>query len=493
MSALLAELARREKNNPDAAHVKARSSLEKFIELTTPGYRFGWFNVEVCRILDGFFEDVERGRAPRLMLFAPPRSGKSEIVSRKFPAYALGRNPDLQILATSYSADLADTNNMDVQRLIDEDIYRQVFPDTTLARSVAGNAQSRGRWRRKKNVFDVVGHRGVYRSAGVDGGITGMGGNILIIDDPVKDAREAASPTSRDATWNWYRSTFYTRKAPGAGILLIMTRWHVDDLAGRILAAQDTGGDAWQVILFPAIAEEDEEFRTKGEALHPERFDLDALNAIRRVVGSHTWQSLYQQRPVPREGGMFNRRWFGPAVDAAPAGAQRVRGWDLAATAMGGDYTAGVLMSRTPDGMFYIEHVERLRGSALEVERSIFNTASQDKRSTAIRLPQDPGQAGKMQVEQLIRRLSGFIVKAERETGSKELRAAPFAAQCEAGNVKIVAGAWNDAFLEELENFPLGAHDDQVDAAAGAFNHLTMKPAFPRISKSLLEKTAHPG
>ncbi len=450
----------------------ARQSLRAFVDFTTPGYRFGWFNEDICRRLDGFLERALRGESPRMMLFAPPRHGKTEIVSRKFPAYALGRAPDMPMIATSYAADLANSINRDVQRVIDNDAYRMVFPETRLAKP-----GSVSKWARRADMFEIVEHGGVYRSAGVGGGITGMGGRILIIDDPVKDFAEAASPTIRESVWDWYRSTFYSRQAPGAGILLIMTRWHTDDLAGRLIEASQVGGDQWEIVSYTAIAEADEPHRKKGEALHPERYSAEMLRKIEMGSGPQTWSALYQQSPVSRDGAMFKRRWFN-VVPAAPAGLRKVRSWDLAASSGTGDWTAGLLMSIDANGVFYIEHVDRFRGSPLEVRKAIQVHAATDGRKVSIRLPQDPGQAGKDQAEGIIRDLAGWVTHAVRETGSKEVRAAPFAAQCEAGNVKLVDGPWIKAFLDELEVFPNGANDDQVDAASGAFERLTLAPVI---------------
>src|SRR5690606_35154923 len=178
----------------------------------------------------------------------------------------------------------------------------------------------------------------------------------------------------------------------------------------------------------------------------------------------------------PAAGAYFRRGWF-PVVAAAPAAARRVRGWDLAAGAADGggqpDWTAGVRIARDPQGIFYIEHVERLRGTPNEVDRAIFNLASSDGRETLIALPQDPGQAGKAQAQALARLLAGFRLRSQPVTGSKVVRAMPFSSQCEAGNVRLVAGPWNAGFLNELENFPTGRHDDQVDAACEAFHALT--------------------
>jgi predicted phage terminase large subunit-like protein len=188
------------------------------------------------------------------------------------------------------------------------------------------------------------------------------------------------------------------------------------------------------------------------------------------VLGERSFAALYQQKPMADDGGMFSADWF-EQPDEMPGRRVRVRAWDLAASA-DGDYTVGVLMSKDQHGIFYIENVVRMRGSPLEVEKLIFETAKSDGRSVQIILPQDPGQAGKAQVQSFIRRLAGYIVKAVRPTGPKETRAAAFAAQCEARNVKMLKGRWNDCFTDELETFPLGVNDDQVDAASDAFNAL---------------------
>ena len=211
----------------------ARATLGAFVRFTRRGYKMGWVHEEICQELDWFLADVMEGNSPRLMITMPPRHGKSEIATRRFPAYAFGRNPDLTIISTSYGADLSSRMNRDVQHIIEHDAYRKVFPDVALSGKNIRTVAS-GRPLRNSDIFEIVGHEGSYRSAGVGGGITGMGCDILIIDDPLKDRAEADSPTIRDKVWDWYASTAYTRLAPGGGILLIQTRWH-----GRSCRASD--------------------------------------------------------------------------------------------------------------------------------------------------------------------------------------------------------------------------------------------------------------
>lgn len=214
------------------------------------------------------------------------------------------------MIAASYSDDLISRMNRDVQRIIDNPVYGRVFCDVSLfgknIRTVAN-----GSFLRNSDMFEIVGHKGSYRAAGVGVGITGMGADILNIDDPVKDAKEAKSATVRESTWDWYTSTAYTRLSPGGGVLLTMTRWHVDDLAGRLLEKMRSGeGDQWRIINFPAIAVIDEEHRKAGDALHPERWSLEYLEAIKRTVGEYTWNALYQQNPTTPGGSIIKKDWW---------------------------------------------------------------------------------------------------------------------------------------------------------------------------------------
>jgi predicted phage terminase large subunit-like protein len=460
--------------------VRARRSLIDFVLLTYPGYQAGWFHREVCKKLDAFFEAVRRRESPRLMIFAPPRSGKSELFSRRGPAYALGRDPDLNIIATSYSADLASRMNRDVQRIIDDERYREIFPGVGLSGATARGSRrtpDEGTYIRNSDLFEVVGHRGVYRAAGIGGGIVGMGADILIIDDPIKEPEQAYSETYREKLWEWYTMAAYTRLMPGGGILLGHTRWHAEDLAGRLLAAQDEGGDRWDVVLYPAVADADEPHRKAGEALHPERWPIEKLDAIRAVIGPTAWSASYQQRPTPPGGGMFRREYF-PVQEAALAGRMaRVRYWDLASSVSStADFTVGLRMSRTPDGIFFVEDMIRGRWTPFERDKVILQTAQLDGREVQIRIEQEPGSSGVSQIASMVRMLAGYDIHPDRVTGDKVTRAAPFAAQCEARNVRLVNGPWVRDFLDEVMAFPFGKHDDVVDGASGAFNTLALAP-----------------
>lgn len=288
----------------------------------------------------------------------------------------------------------------------------------------------------------------------------------------MKNRQEANSQAYRDRVWDWYTDDLYTRLEPGGAIILIMTRWHEDDLAGRLLA--DTEGDRWTVVNLPALAEENDPLgRRPGQALCPERYDEIALARIRRTVGN-SWYALYQQRPTSPQGEFFRREWF-EIVPALPSGCTFVRWWDKAGSA-DGDYTAGVLMAKASDGKFYVVDVVRGRWLSAEREAVIRQTAELDQQRfgghVTIWHEQEPGSGGKDSAAATTKNLAGFSVFSERSTGDKTVRAEPFQAQAMAGNVKLLRGAWNTAYLTELTSFPQGNFDDQVDGSSGAFNKL---------------------
>jgi len=229
---------------------KARTNFLDFITYTKKNYQVNWHHELMCRKID----DLLEGKIKRLIISCPPRFGKSEVVSRRLPAYVLGKNPDASIIACSYSADLATKMNHDTQRIIDSPEYAELFPDTRLNSSNV-RTLSQGTFLRNSDLFEIVGHSGVYRSCGIGGGITGMGFNSIgIIDDPIKNREEAESPTIRNKIWEWYTDTFYTRRENDAGILVTQTRWHEDDMIGRLLeSSKNEDADQWEVISLPGF------------------------------------------------------------------------------------------------------------------------------------------------------------------------------------------------------------------------------------------------
>lgn len=414
--------------------------------------------------------DIAAGKCNRLMVFLPPRHGKSEFISKYFSAWYLGTFPDRRVILTSYEADFAAQWGRRARELIEEH-GKLSFTEKI---EVMPDSSSASRW-------DIKGHTGGMVTAGVGGPITGKGADLAIIDDPVKNAEQASSKTYRDKAWEWYQSTLYTRLEPNGAIILIMTRWNQGDLAGRILEDMQQGGEQWEVINLPAIAESNDQIaRPVGTPLWPERFGLPELEKIKRTVGSYYWAALYQQRPTPQEGGMFKRQWF-EIVDDYPRQCRKVRRWDLAASQQKGDWTSGLLLGEW-QGIFYVIDLQHVRENPAGVEALVRQTAERDSISTMIRMEQEPGSSGVNTIDNYARRvLVGYTFKGVPSTGPKEVRAQPVSAAAEAGNIKIVRGPWNAAFLDEVTLFPNGDHDDIVDVLSGAFTDLTLGITWGRI------------
>jgi len=412
-------------------------------------------------LIDGL-KRIERGEIDRLMVFMPPGSAKSTYASILFPAWWFCRHPRSAVIAASHTAELAQRFGRRVRNTIAENAAALGF-------GLAANSAAAGRWETNAG--------GEYYAAGVGGSIAGRRADLAIVDDPVKSRQAAESQTHRDRAWDWFRADLLTRLKPGGRVVLVMTRWHEDDLAGRLLLIE---AERWRVLSLPAIAGADDPLgRGLGEPLWPEWESMAELSDKRRTMGERDWWALYQQDPRPPEGALFRVRRI-PILDAEPAGSRAARGWDLAATATVGtanpDWTVGLKLGRLVDDTFIVLDVVRLRGGPDEVEETIVNTAGADGREVSIGLPQDPGQAGKGQVQYLVRKLAGFRVEASPETGDKATRAAPVASQVNVGNVRMVRAPWNRALLDEMAAFPSGRNDDQVDALARAFGLLVAPP-----------------
>jgi predicted phage terminase large subunit-like protein len=440
----------------------AFSRLLSYAAYQYPDYQIGRHH----RLIANALERVERGECKRLMIAMPPRHGKSMLASEFFPAWYLGRNPEKYVIATTYAQEFADDIGRKVRNQLSDPVFGAIFPGVS-ARSDSTSAR---RFHTTKG--------GVYFAVGAGGPITGRGAHLLLIDDPIKGREDADSETMRRKLKDWYSSVAYTRLMPGAAVVVIQTRWHEDDLAGWLLA--EHAHEGWEVLELPAIDAD-------GNALWPESYPVERLRQIERTIGQRDFSALYQQRPAPADGCLFKPEMIG-VVDALPSGIRMCRGWDFAATEQVGtnnpDWTVGAKLGRGPDGVFYICDIVRLRGTPLAVESALVNTASLDGREVAISIPQDPGQAGKSQALYFVQRLAGHAVTASPETGDKSTRAAPFASQIEAGNVRMLRGPWNRDLLDEMRMFPNGAKDDQIDACSRAFAKL-LDGAAPARSVNL--------
>lgn len=466
-------------------HALARSSLLEFTRATYPNY----IADPIHQVIAAELDKIVSGENKRLIICAPPQHGKTELASVRLPAYWLGKRPNDPVILTSYAADHAHNKSYEAREIVESDLYGELFP---FART-RSDSRAKNRWRLSAP------YRGSLLASGSGGPITGSGAMLGIIDDPFANWAEAQSPTIRQNVWTWYRSTFRTRIWEGGAIVIIMTRWHEDDLIGRILSEQ---ADKWTVLRIPAIAETPDERddnnkrmglplglpdplgRAPGEPAAPSRFSAEGLAEIRADVGAMAWAAEYQGSPRAAEGNRFKRAWFDARVDAAPRGGKFVRYWDKAGTEGGsGAATAGVLMTEDAAGLVYVVDVVRVREGALQREATIRATAESDRQHygrVKIYVEQEPGSGGKESAEATIRNLRGFTVYKDPPVGNKDARLQPFESWAEAGNVRLVRGSWNADFVEELTAIPNGRTRDQADAAAGAFNKLVEKPRTSR-------------
>jgi predicted phage terminase large subunit-like protein len=406
------------------------------------------------------------------MLFLPPGSAKSTYASKLFPPWFMAYNGwGTNIIGASNTAELASSFSREVQGIVQDNKLLLGYHPTN------ENAEL---WKTSNGCQ--------YRAAGVGGTIAGFRADLAIIDDPVKSAKDVMSPITREDHYRWFYADIVSRIKPGGRIVLVQTRWHEDDLGGRLLELFD---DSWRVINLPATAVENDPLgREPGEMLWgDDAYGYGAELATRKLEhekagAMRDWNALYEQTPRSVDGGIFNTTAV-KYLDFPPLDLKRTfRAWDLAATEQTGkrnpDWTVGVKLAETQTGRFVVLDIVRMRGTPDAVAATIVQTAQMDGKSVRISLPQDPGQAGKAQVAFLTSKLRGFTVQNSPETGDKSTRAMPFASQMNVGNVDLVRGAWNAAYVEELQFFPTGAKDDQVDASSRGFNAVIAAPAPAR-------------
>lgn len=514
-----------------------RRSLLRFVERFTPNYEAGWVHHDICARLEQFFKDVQERKDPRLMLFMPPRHGKSEIASRNFPAWVLGHRPDYDIIVASYALSLSSGFSFKVRTLLASEDYRKVFPQTYLHKDRA-NLEG---WETTKG--------GVFTPAGTQGAVTGKGANVLIIDDPVKDQEEADSETIREKIWDWYGTTAHSRLAPDSGVLVIQTRWHDDDLSGRLIrhmneAATETDEfykhlvettdlsdeeietqirelsdsiERWEVVSYPALAEEDEYLslegdivrgaqpeggellRPKGEALHPERFSRQRLLKTKRVNQKRHWSALYQQNPVPDEGLVFKKEMFRYEANVVdwrelPIGIA----FDCAiGKRITNDYTVGVVGALDyEDNLHILDMVRGRWDDPYEISNLMLDLYEKYSTSTGhCVLGVERDNLEKAIYPELMRRAKarGVYPVLDRDLKpitEKTVRAKTLQGRMQAGTVYFpTSQPWLEAMQLELLRFPGGLHDDIVDAlawlarmAGKSFHKPTVRRAKPMKS-----------
>lgn len=466
---------------------KAFLSFPDFLDYTDGNYDRQWFHTLIAEKC----QDLLLGKLPtnRLMVFVPPQHGKSEIVSRKFPAWALGYNPKIKIVGTSYAVSLAHGFSRAIQRTIDSTEYREVFPATFLNSQSVANDAKRG-YLRNIDIFEAVGHGGFYKAVGIGGGLTGTPVDLGIIDDPVKDALEAASPTYRERVWSWYTDVFLTRLHNNSKIVFIMTRWHEDDLAGRLL---DREPDKWTVVCIPAIREDmelKEDPRRIGEALWEERHSLERLKEAEQQ-SPRTFAALYQQHPTVDGGNIIKREWFKHIKVAEfkriHDGEPIVFFLDTAYTDKTNNDPSGIIATCKIGGDLYITHAHKVMMKFPDLIRFIPQYAQEHgyNRRSSIRI--EPKANGISVIDQM-KATSGLnVVSTPSPKDSKETRLYAASPTVECGRVILVEGAWNEAFEDEICGFPAKPHDEYVDILGYAIDYHIGNP-FKTIDLGRLSK-----
>lgn len=428
----------------------------------------------------------------------PPRHGKSQIASKLYPAWHLGHYPHHEFIGCSYNIDLARDFSREVRDVIKSDYYEKIFPRTKLNPEFMSSEA----WRL---LSDTGVGAGGYNAAGVGGGITGKGAHILVIDDPIRGHEDADSPDLRKKLWNWYRSDAYTRLAPGGGVLIIQTWWHDDDLAGRLMREMkaDPEYDQFEIVKYPAIAEEDEEFRLKGEALHPERWPLKALENLKRVEGPRNWSALYQQSPISEEGQYFNKDMFIYEEEKMnPDDLLIYQAWDLAISdeqVSQGNWSVGVTWGVDYDDKAHVlERVRIKTNDTAIIEDAIIDMYSRYKVVHGFGI--EDGQISRTMKKSLKKRMAErhvYIPLDDKDSvlkpiKSKMVRARPLQGRMQHRKVVFPRGqTWVDEMITEFLRFPAGAQDDQIDAMAWVALLVVGKspPARPKINFKKRELT----
>jgi len=472
--------------------VSAPPSFSEWLKRQEPQWFWNW---PYQRYIYKALKRIETGKSKRLMIFLPPRHGKSELVTVRFAAWLLSIKPETKIIIGSYNQKLANRFSRKARRIHMNAILGK---DSSVDLPPGGLLKTADDWETTAG--------GGVKAVGVGAGVTGFGANLIIVDDPIKSRAEANSDNNRERIWDWFNDDLYTRLEPNGAIILIQTRWHEDDLAGRLLKAQEDGGEKWEVIRLPALAEEvlpanghalsrmeEQEFpaesqrrkersgdplgRKPGEALCPRRFSREALLEKKMKMGTASFESLYQQNPVPQTGGLFKLEWFDKIVAQAPPGLKWYRGYDLAvSTKTSADYTASVRIAQDAQGNIYIADMFRMRAEYPEQRKFIIERMQAEKNTEH---GIEEALHGKAIIQDLRRErhLTRQAFRGVKVTADKMTRAAAWASRAEEGKVILVRGSWIPDFLEELAHFPNGRYDDQIDAVSVAVQ-MVDKPRY---------------
>lgn len=445
--------------------VLAKVDYEYYLEYVHKGlYKHARHTKLICDRL----EQVEEGKIKRLMIFLPPRHSKSMTVSETFPSFFIGKNLNRRVILVSYGDSLARKFGRANRNKLEE------YGEDIFGINLSKDNSSVTNW-------GIEWHRGGMISAGIGGPITGEGADLLIIDDPIKNRKEADSKTYRDMVWDEWQNTLYTRLQPDGAVIIILTRWHEDDLVGRLLNPDYGEVEDWDIIRLPAIAEENDLLgREVGEPLWPEYgFDREWAEATKAAVGSQTWASLYQQRPAPEEGNIVNREWWRFYNKLPKDFDEVIQSWDCSfKETEDGSYVVGQVWGRKGANKYLIDQV-RARMDFTKTLRAIRNLSIKYPEAR-LKLIEDKAN-GPAIISTLRQEISGIVPVNPR--GSKEARAAAISPDIEAGNVYLPSPSiapWINDYIEEWAAFPNGENDDQVDATSQALDRLSLTPTRTR-------------
>lgn len=449
----------------------APGRFASFLGYANPKYQAEWFHILIADYCQKLFE----GKIKNLMVFVPPQHGKSEIISRNFPAWVLGNDPELKIIGSSYSSDLANGFSLNIQRTIESEEYQAIFPETQMngmnGRYVKG-------YKRNEDYFDIIGG-GFYKAVGVGKGLTGTPVDIAIIDDPVKDAVEAYSPVYRERVWNWYNTVLTTRLHNDSRQLFIMTRWHEDDLAGRILKSEP---DDWTVLVIPAICEVENDnglsTRHIGEALWPQRHSLAKLMK-QKQRSPRDFSALYQQRPTIEGGNIVKRDWF-QRISLADFMAMRFKepihfyldtAYNKKKAGTDND-PSGILAACRIKNNIYILHAQSVWKEMPDLLRFLPEYIISHEGNAESVLHIEPKANGVSVVQMLKETTTLNVRETPMPVDDKEVRFRVVSPRIECGRVFLVDGVWVEDFLDQVCSFPAAAHDEFVDILGYAINDL---------------------
>lgn len=429
------------------------------------------YNARHLRRIADELEKVERGEIERLYITTPPRHWKSSTVSEKFALWYLGRNPTHSVGLFSHGQGLVTKFSVNIRSNIQgNERVHEIFPHLKLKEGS-----------NNKNDWSLHGSfRSSLRAFGVGGSPTGEGFDLIIIDDPVADAAEAYSPTVLTNIWTWYKETLRDRLNPGGKIILVMSRWHENDLAGNVMRESLAGtGENWHELRLPAIAEEKDIMgRQVGEALWPEQWPVEALDQIKLSQGARAFAAKFQGSPRALQGNILDKTLLvmiepeelgtlGPLV-------RQIRHWDLAfSDTKAADFSSGCKMGLTSTGKRVILDIKEVKGKWPQTEQIIRRYAPLDGRKVYVSIECNGTQLGYADSMKVDTRMRGYVVSGYKPEGSKEMRAALWGTRLEDRIIYCVRGAWNNALFEQMDFFPNYSHDDIIDSVSGAWAQLS--------------------